>query len=352
MFCSQCGKKVRENMLFCPFCGAVIEIPEQDEETAADALPAEGAPEPVIEPEAEPEWELREDASDEPAPEEEPIEEEPPFSASDWRGEEPEWMRDLPEEETPAPEISVEKPVPPPRRPVLAAQHPPRVSGSALDRDVRSSEARHYGKADPSPLNGGGLFMEDTPTPKKREADEYDDYDDPYDRDEEDDGDDGDSFEDDEPGFLIRHLRSAVGLVLFLVLAAIVFVYILSPGGQESLARANLAWRSDVYTRLGARSYNSGEYDQAGLYYERALSRSPNSYAYASSAARCYLDAGNTQKAAEMLKKCIALQPDAVDPYIYLLDLYPNAISRPLEVTQLIQQGYQRTGSDRLKLDP
>ena len=361
MFCSQCGKKVRENMLFCLFCGAVIEIPDQGEGTVADALPAEASPapepmsepmvEPEDEPEVEPEWEYREDAADEPLPEGEPAEKERPFTVADWRADEPEWMQDLPDEaEPPAPEPSVEKPAPPPHRPKLAAQHPPRVSGSALDLDVRSSEARHYGKAGPSPLNGGGLFMEEKSAPKPRKRDAYDDYDDPYDADEEDEGD-VDSFEDDEPGFLLRHLRSVVGLLLFLILAVIVFVYVLSPKGQEALAKANLAWRSDVYSRLGASSYNSGQYDQAGLYYERALSRTPDSYAYASSAARCYLDAANTQKAAEMLKKCIALQPDALDPYIYLLDLYPNAISRPLEVTQLIEQGYQRTGSDRLKLD-
>ena len=29
MFCSQCGKKVLESMLFCPFCGAPIVIPDQ-----------------------------------------------------------------------------------------------------------------------------------------------------------------------------------------------------------------------------------------------------------------------------------------------------------------------------------
>ena len=31
MFCSRCGKKVLEYMLFCPFCGTEIVIPEQDE---------------------------------------------------------------------------------------------------------------------------------------------------------------------------------------------------------------------------------------------------------------------------------------------------------------------------------
>ena len=31
MFCSQCGKRVLESMLFCPFCGAPIVIPEQSD---------------------------------------------------------------------------------------------------------------------------------------------------------------------------------------------------------------------------------------------------------------------------------------------------------------------------------
>ena len=37
MYCSQCGKKVQENMLFCPFCGSPIVIPDQDEESAPAA---------------------------------------------------------------------------------------------------------------------------------------------------------------------------------------------------------------------------------------------------------------------------------------------------------------------------
>ena len=47
MFCSQCGKKVTENMLFCPFCGKPIVIPDQEpEEAGSSAAPgreAEGA---------------------------------------------------------------------------------------------------------------------------------------------------------------------------------------------------------------------------------------------------------------------------------------------------------------------
>ena len=42
MFCSQCGKKVTENMLFCPFCGKPIVIPDQEPEEA-ESLAAPGA---------------------------------------------------------------------------------------------------------------------------------------------------------------------------------------------------------------------------------------------------------------------------------------------------------------------
>ena len=43
MFCGQCGKKVMENMLFCPFCGEPIVIPDQDVPAAASALKADNS---------------------------------------------------------------------------------------------------------------------------------------------------------------------------------------------------------------------------------------------------------------------------------------------------------------------
>ena len=45
MYCGQCGKKVMDNMLFCPFCGSPIVIPEQDEpqQPAAAAVPVKKA---------------------------------------------------------------------------------------------------------------------------------------------------------------------------------------------------------------------------------------------------------------------------------------------------------------------
>ena len=38
MYCSRCGKKVLDEMLYCPFCGAKIIIPDQSDD--------EGTPEP------------------------------------------------------------------------------------------------------------------------------------------------------------------------------------------------------------------------------------------------------------------------------------------------------------------
>ena len=44
------------------------------------------------------------------------------------------------------------------------------------------------------------------------------------------------------------------------------------------------------------------------------------------------------------------IDPAKLEPYIYLLKLYPDAASRPWDVTQLLQQGYQRTGDTRLNV--
>jgi len=39
MYCSQCGKKLGDAMLFCPFCGEPIVIPEQDDAQVAPDSP-------------------------------------------------------------------------------------------------------------------------------------------------------------------------------------------------------------------------------------------------------------------------------------------------------------------------
>ena len=50
MFCGQCGKRVMENMLFCPFCGSPIVIPDQDGNAPqhnGEAVPPKAADAPL-----------------------------------------------------------------------------------------------------------------------------------------------------------------------------------------------------------------------------------------------------------------------------------------------------------------
>ena len=187
------------------------------------------------------------------------------------------------------------------------------------------------------------MFMDD--------ADEYDAYDD-YDDYGGGYGSDRSGYEYDdalEGSFFMRHIRGIIGVSLLAVLALIFTVYAFSEAGQTALAQFNLAWNAETYSRIGYDYYQSGQYDAAGSYYEKALARDPDSYAYASSAAMAYVTGENTDKAAMMLKKCIEINPAMVEPYIYLLNLYPDSASRPWDVTQLLQQGYQQTGDERLR---
>ena len=62
------------------------------------------------------------------------------------------------------------------------------------------------------------------------------------------------------------------------------------------------------------------------------------------------VDAGTNDPAAAMLKRCAEISPMLLEPYIYLLNLYPNAAERPWDVTQLLQKGYENTGDSRLNV--
>jgi len=63
-----------------------------------------------------------------------------------------------------------------------------------------------------------------------------------------------------------------------------------------------------------------------------------------------YLEAGENEKAAAMLKRCAEIDSTKLEPYVYLLRLYPDAASRPWDITRLLQQGYQKTGDARLNV--
>lgn len=395
MYCSHCGKKVGEDMLFCPFCGKPIVIPEQDDGPMA-ASAAEGGeghearhrePETIVvkpaaeNPEIKPTSVLKGDGAPDDSTGAEPLAD-AAAELLDWdrsrkrHMEADVWARpDAPTEDFSP--LSLEEAdekladsewkdaITRKKASVTLEKKPPemkrdeettaRLDGSApkLELDIQGAKPRDEGKKRRKPVNTlvppktmdpDDIFMD-----RKRASYEADD---PYDEDgEADDLRGGFAFEeDDESSFFMRHLRGIVGLALFVILLLLFVIYGFSRAGQVSLARVNAAWSKDAYSTLGYQYYQAGDYSQAGLYYERALQRDPNSYSFASSAAMAYLEAGDNEKAAAMLKRCAEIDPAKLEPYVYLLKLYPDAASRPWDITQLLQQGYQRTGDARLNV--
>ena len=378
MYCSRCGKKVTDAMLFCPFCGEPIVIPDQDE--PQDQAPQVDAPAVEAEPARKPS-----------APSETPIPEMPQVSLRkvddaeaellDWSQARRQYVTDDPWSADRAPReafapLKLEEEAPPDeswrediaRRKQEAApekkapdmrvgeSEPVRLDGVAPKLEADIEGAKDVGGTHKKPRNGASTLV----PPKQMDPDDIfmDGGDAPNDFDDRDRrgrkrDDSGNDFmyeEADERTFFMRHIRGFVGLTLFVILLLLFVIYAFSPAGQQSLARLNLAWQKDAYTNLGYEYYQQEQYAQAGLYYERALQRDPENYSYASSAAMAYVQAGETAKATAMLKRCAEISPTLLEPYIYLLNLYPDAAQRPWDVTQLLQQGYERTGDARLNV--
>ena len=401
MYCSHCGKKVGEDMLFCPFCGKPIVIPEQDDApltAPVDAVPAsaaeggDGNDARDREPESVTVASAADDVGDKPtsvltnddvsdaaedaapvadaaaelldwdrarrrhmeadvwARPEAPAEDFSPIAQekAEEKLEESDWKEEI---------IRKKEAVVPEKKPPEMKREeetPVRLEGGApkLELDIQGAKPRDKGKkhhkqgntlVPPKTMDPDDIFMDRKRAPYEK-ADPYDDEADEFRSDfafEEDD---------DEGSFFMRHLRGIVGLALFVILLLMFVIFAFSRAGQVSLARVNAAWSKDAYSTLGYQYYQAGDYSQAGLYYERALQRDTNSYSFASSAAMAYLEAGENEKAAAMLKRCAEIDPTKLEPYVYLLRIYPDASSRPWDITQLLQQGYQRTGDARLNV--
>lgn len=391
-------------MLFCPFCGEPIVIPEQDAERPEAPEPVETSipiseanadetktePRTNIEDTAEAlersddvtevnhrngaaeellDWNVEREnmAADtwaRPQDTEEPFTplniEPAPEQGVDWQEEIKRKKASVaPEKKPPSMQRSDEAPIRLEGRAPKLDQGSERAGGKTEDRPSRVAPAQPVKRekvaahskgvhrpsntlVPPKTMDANELFMDST-------GGDFDDYD-AYDSDSlQDEG--VFAFDDEDEGsFFMRHLRSIVGLSMFMILLLLFVIYAFSRSGQLTLAKANLAWSTEAYSTLGYQSYQQGQYAQAGTYYERALQRSSDNYSYASSAAMAYYEAGNIEKAAEMLKICTQIQPSALEPYMYLLKLYPDAASRPWDITQLLQQGYRQTGDGRLNV--
>lgn len=378
MYCSHCGKKVEDVMLFCPFCGEAIVVPEQDDVSmpgereddapAADARPeetdlADPGAETVSEP-ADADGAPQEgDAAAEllnwnrerriiASPYEAPADRDSPsFAPLEFDDDEPaeDWREDIARRKQ---ENAPERHAPDVHRPESAPAnldgHAPKLEESPEHPGMARRSANTF--VPPKAMDPDDLFLDGVEDSRDR-YDDYDDYDGNDDYDDVDEDEDY-VYEDEREGsFFMRHIRGIVGLTLFFVLAIMFVVYAFSDSGQRSLAKANLAWKADIYGSLGYQYFQNQQYDDAGLYYERALARRPDSYSYASSAAMAYYTGGNNGKAVAMLKKCIEIDASRVEPYIYLLNIYPDAAGRPYDLTQLIKKGYEITGDSRIRID-
>ncbi|MBR6767127.1 MAG: zinc-ribbon domain-containing protein [Clostridia bacterium] len=391
MFCSQCGKKLKDTMLFCPGCGAPIETFDDDEENTAPA--GSGKPELITEPEPKaaipekqeevPEEELcNEEEEDirfeehepEPAEEEVPVPEMPPIKrepreelsfselpdSKDSRNAEEEEFVPLDIDLSDEPEeMSWEKLEPKVERrpPVISNRDDDavRLNGRApqlgeRNRRPAETDSKRRPVIDKQPRAAQTFVPSRIPDPDDLFMDEEDPYDEFDDVEYADLPDDDFEFEDEgESNFFLRHIRGIMGLSLLLLLALVCMIYVFSETGQTALAKMNLAWNPEVYSKVAYEYYENGLYEMSGSFYEKALARDEDNYSYAISAASAYIYADDTDRAASMLKKSISLDPSKAEPYIYLMNIYPDAANRPWDVSQLLQQGYGRTGDDRLK---
>lgn len=296
MYCSQCGKKVNDTMLFCPFCGSALVLPEQEEKEGAPKEPAENA-EAVREDEFRP---LDLDA--------------------------------FPESENSHARTHAEREAPQ-RQPVRLEGNVPDLSNiHAPVQAKRAKKKRPSTYAPQKAFNPDDIFL------------------DAKDNDFES-SDDEDTFTYEEPvggGFFERHMRGMVGLMAFAVLLIVLLLWALSSPGQRTLANVNLAWRAEAYEQIAYEAYQNQNYTLSAQYYLKALARDPESYDYAYSAGVMYLWNSDAANAAEMAKRAIQIDPTRADAYLLLLRAYPDASTRPWEVQSLIEQGYQQTGNESL----
>lgn len=345
MYCAYCGKENDDAMLFCGYCGKPLVTPDHDDEKRNEESRALYG-----RPDAEPAAEEPVRRADTIVPVDEEIRKprEPVRDDSDWDAgtdwdDEDDWetspedpfaLDDDPEfSDTPAPfreEEPVRAPKQEPRPPVLNRHEAVNARGGGAKTLVPRRE---------SDWNADDIFMEER---EEREA-EYEE------RSARRRAARKRSYEEAEHGnFFVRHIRGFITMFLLLMVAAVIAMWAWSGSGQRVLAQLGVSRQPASYVRLANEVAALGSHEMEGYYYMRALSLDDDNLDYAIRAANAYVAAGNTAKATEALKAVIALQPDNADAYVLLSSLYPVVNTRPQEIRQIIQQGYELTGDSRL----
>ena len=347
MFCTQCGKKVSRDMLFCPYCGHPI-VPLEEDESDASASELENLKGMYGRPEKEP-----------------PEEEKPIAALPSQVGSEPEEnvvfapkaektppdsgfvpleeMYSRPQENAPKVESLFAKWEAEDAQETSAKSTPVRLTGHTPDLNRRPSTRKASDRPrKPStyvprkePSNPDDLFLDDEFEDAVRKRPRRS----------------GSDYEDQPKGdFLYRHIRGIVSLALMLMLVVIIAMWAFSNSGQRVLARFGASNKPGIYAELGREAYDQSAFSAAGRWYEQALARDPDNYNYAYSAGVCYYEAQNAGKAETFFRQAIALRPDDANAYLYLRALYANANALPQDVAALLQQGYERTGNEQLRV--
>jgi len=151
--------------------------------------------------------------------------------------------------------------------------------------------------------------------------------------------------------FAVRHMRGIVTLLLLVITVAIVLIWANTDSAQYTLAKADMAWKSDAYVQLAEEAFAIKDLSAAGYYYSAALRRDEGNLNYAILAANCYIEGGYTTKAIEAVRKCIDITPQNPDLYATLIQLYPDSSEISGADRQLIRKGYELTGDSRLNIE-
>ena len=221
----------------------------------------------------------------------------------------------------------------------LRVKHPPRLART--DAPVAPRAAAGLRRANtvvpPRQIDPDNMFFEDEDEAEDDLADFVSEYFDDY------------RYEEPEKqNFFLRHIRGVVCLTLLAIVTLIVGYWLLYGSGQRVLGQLYISSDPQTYIELGDEANAAGGYETAGAYYLKALSLDPTDRNCAINAANAYIRAGNSGGAAEALEYLIAIDPNDLAPYVTLKQLYPDAASRPQRLTQLLQQGYERTGEASL----
>ena len=330
MYCSQCGKKVMDTMLFCPFCGSPIVIPEQDEKTgtpAAENAAQAAKPQPDVSRESIFERNESDMAAEAGGAK---IEFVPLDMNLLWK--EP----DVKEESAEEAHIE-ESPVHQPKEAIRLQGRRPDLSAERADDAPKKAARKNQDSAVPQrKFDPDDIFFDD-------DEDDEDDYEDDFDDDSDDLDDEFDFEEPESSSFFIRHIRGFVSLIMFAIVAAVLAGWAFSSSGQETLARSGFAWRADVYVEVALEAYQNGSYAQAGRYYAEAFERAPERYEYANSAGVAYYMANDYGNAESMARKAIDVNSSRKEAYDLLFRLYPDRQTRPTEIQNLLLKGYQLT---------